>query len=403
MPLSTRLLPCLFAAAAVAFAAGEPAAYRKLTLSDKFYCEGAAFGDVNRDGHADAIAGPYWYEGPDFSRRHEIYPAVAFDPLRYSENFLTFTDDFNADGWLDVLVLGFPGVDASWFENPGNGGGPWQRHVVFMPVDNESPTFTDLLGNGRRVLLCSSSGRVGYATRDARDPIHPWAFHPISAAGPWQRFTHGLGCGDVNGDGRLDVLDKDGWWEQPAKLDGDPVWPRHPFPFSPTKGAAQMYVYDVNGDGLPDVIACLDPHGYGLAWFEQVRGAPGETTFREHAILSTKPDEKIGGVQFSQPHALELCDVDGDGRLDLVTGKRWWAHGPTGDVDAGGAPVLYAFLLRRGANGEVSYLPYRIDDASGIGTQFMNADVNGDGRPDFITANKRGTFVFLSQKSPATP
>jgi hypothetical protein len=379
--------------------ASELASYRKLQVSDQFFSEGANFGDFNHDGVMDAVSGPYWYEGPEFKARHEIYPAAPYDPLHYSENFFAFTHDFNGDGWTDVLVLGFPGVDASWYENPAKTGLPWRRHVAFMPVDNESPTFSDVFGNGHPVLLCMSNGRIGYAAYDPKDPNRPWTFHPISPQGTWQRFTHGLGYGDVNGDGRVDILDKEGWWEQPASLAKDPVWTRHAFPFA-AAGGAHMHVFDVNGDGLPDVITSLNAHGYGLTWYEQTRSAGGEISFQPHAILSAKPEEKIADVQFAQLHAIAVADMDGDGLPDLITGKRWWAHGPTGDADPNGTPVLYAFLLRRGPDG-AHFEPHRIDDASGIGTQVVVADANGDGRPDIVVGNKRGTFVFLSQLAAA--
>ena len=403
--MPTRALLCLLLATASVVAAGAAAPsvarYRKLVLNDQFLSEGATFGDLNRDGHADAIAGPYWYAGPDFKQRHELYRPYVFDPLRYSDNFFAFVHDFNADGWNDVLVLGFPGVDASWYQNPADTGKPWRRHVVFHPLDNESPTFGDILGNGQLALLGTSGGRIGYVTFDPKDATKAWSFHAISPPGPWQRYTHGLGFGDVNGDGRNDILEKDGWWEQPASLAGDPAWKKHAVAFAPGRGGAQMYVYDVNGDGRGDVITCRDAHGYGLSWFEQTRASDGAIAFREHAITSTKAEEKIGGVQFSQPHAIALIDVDGDGLNDIVTGKRWWAHGPRGDADPNGTPVIYAFLLRRGANHTATFTPHLIDDASGIGVQLVLADANADGRPDIVSANKRGTFLFLSEKSSA--
>jgi len=375
-----------------------PPNYRKLQLSDQFFCEGATFGDFNRDGKMDAVAGPYWYAGPDFKQRHDLYPAAPFDPLRYSDNFFAFAHDFNRDGWTDILVLGFPGVDASWYENPAGKGSVWRRKVVYLPVDNESPTFGDLLGNGQPALICMSGGRIGYAAYDPKDPGRPWIFKAISPPGPWMRFTHAIGFGDVNGDGRNDILVKDAWWEQPASLEGDPLWKKHAVAFAPGKGGAQMYAYDINGDGRNDVITSRDAHGYGLSWFEQMRGADGAISFREHPILSTKAEEKINGLQFSQLHAIELVDVDGDGIKDIVTGKRWWAHGPKGDAEPNADPVIYAFLVRREPNGGARFEPHLIDHASGVGVQLVMADANGDGRPDIVSANKRGTFVFLSEK-----
>jgi hypothetical protein len=293
-------------------------------------------------------------------------------------------------------------VDASWFENPGTRGGFWRRHVVFLPVDNESPTFGQLLGDtSAPALICMSRGRIGYATWNPKDATLPWVFHPISPQGTWQRFTHGFGFGDVNGDGRNDLLEKEGWWEQPASLKGDPEWKRHKFPFvgsGPTAGGgAQMYVMDVNGDGKNDVITAIHAHRFGLSWWEQTgTDAQGEITFKEHVITSRNEKDKVAGVQFAQPHAMAIADFDGDGLPDILTGKRWWAHGPNGDVDAAAAPVLYAFLLRRGADG-AHFEPHLIDNTTGVGTQVVTVDVNGDGKPDVIVGNKRGTAVLLSQ------
>jgi hypothetical protein len=397
----SRLLALAFAAtAACSCLAADPgvATYRRLKLNDQFFCEGATFGDLNRDGVPDAISGPYWYEGPDFKVRHEIYPALPFDPLRYSDNFFAFVHDFNVDGWPDILVIGFPGADVSWYANPGPKGGMWRRHVAFLPVDNESPTFCPLFKDGPPVLLCMSGGRLGYANWDPKEPTRPWTFRAISPAMNWQRFTHGLGWGDVNGDGRNDILEKDGWWEQPASLTGNPLWKYHKFDFTAgsNRGGAQMYVFDVNGDGRNDVITSLNAHGFGLAWFEQTRDPQGGISFVPHLITSPKEMEMPLGVQFGQPHAIDLADFDGDGLPDILTGKRWWAHGPTGDVAPNAPPVVYAFLLRRGPNHTATFVPHLIDDATGVGTQVVAADVNGDGKPDIIVGNKRGTTVLLS-------
>ncbi len=403
--MKSPLLHALIAfssAATFAFAAAPlVASYRKVQLNDQFFSEGATFGDLNNDGKLDAISGPYWWEGPDFKVRHEIYAAVPWDPLRYSDNFFAFVHDFNGDGWNDVFVLGFPGVDASWYQNPGAKGGAWRRNVVFLPVDNESPTFARVLGTDKApALVCMSRGRVGYATWDPKAPATPWVFHPVSPPGNWQRFTHGLGVGDVNGDGRPDILEKDGWWEQPASLAGDSVWKQHKFPFAP-KGGAQMYVFDVNGDGRNDVITSLHAHGFGLSWWENVAGPDGAITFKEHLITSPKEEEKLNGVQFAQLHAIDLVDFDGDGLPDILTGKRWWAHGPKGDAQPDAPPVVYVFLLRRGPNGTATYEPRLLNDNTGVGTQVVAMDVNGDGRPDIIVGNKRGTALLLSEKTPA--
>src|SRR5262245_45353232 len=160
-------------------------AFKKKQLSNEFWSEGANFGDFNHDGQNDIVSGPYWWEGPSFEKRHEYAPAVAnfkrkkedgseetakgFDPHNYSKNFFAFTYDFNKDGWTDILILGFPGEESAWYENPKGREGHWQRHIIIEVTDNESPTFADLTGDGKPELICSSRGSYGYAEPDWND------------------------------------------------------------------------------------------------------------------------------------------------------------------------------------------------------------------------------------------
>ena len=396
--------------------ADELHTFKRIQLSDQFWSEGANFGDLNRDGKNDIISGPWWYEGPDFKIRHEFYPSTnTFDlklgPMttvkvpgfegtlgkdnRYSDNFFVWTPDLNGDGWNDILIIGFPGQDTSWYENPRGREGHWIRHKIFDDTCNESPTFTDITGDGRPELVGITKGRYGYAGPDPAAPEKPWVFHPLSPNNNYGNFTHGMGVGDVNGDGRADLIEKDGWWEQPASLAGDPIWTFHPQPFG--VGGSQMYAYDVNGDGLKDIITGLSAHGFGLAWFEQYREG-GTIKFREHILMNKEPGESRYGVKFSELHAIDLVDMDGDGLLDIVTGKRFWSHGRTGDPDRNSAAVLYWFQLVRGANGSVDYVPHLIDDNSGVGVQVVARDLNGDGLADIVVGNKKGTFVHLHEK-----
>ena len=393
--------------------------FTKQHLEKFYWSEGAAFGDLNRDGKPDAVCGPYWWEGPDFTKRHELYaPTATFKRKEAdgvetvwpgfeggygrknayaTDNFFAFVHDFDGDGWNDVLTYGLPHTPAYLYVNPAGREERWVRHTVLDEVDNESPTFVDLTGDGRPEIVCVHGGNFGYATPDPKNPGAKWRFTPITAGGTWPRYTHGLGVGDLNGDGRPDVLCKDGWFEQPASLAGDPAWRFHRHFFAPA--AAQMFAYDVNGDGRADVVTALAAHGFGLAWYEQLaeREAGGEMRFKEHVFMNHEPRENRYGVVFSEIHAVELVDVDGDGRKDIVTGKCFWAHGPTGAPDGQAPAVLYWFKLVRGADGTVDWVPHLIDADSGVGRQVGLGDVNGDGRPDIIIGNKKGAFVFVNE------
>ncbi|MEM8953295.1 MAG: PVC-type heme-binding CxxCH protein [Verrucomicrobiota bacterium] len=374
-------------------------------LADKFHSESATLADLDNDGDQDVIYGPFWYEGPQFKKSHLIYRPSPFAIGKYSNNFFVFADDLDKDGWKDVLVLGFPAREKGtyWFKNPGKAAGtdPWQKFEVFDGVENESPTWADVDGDGQKEVLCSIGGRFGFvAPADRNHPEKPWILTPITPPGSTGgKFTHGLGFGDVNGDGRNDLLEKTGWWRQPA---GGGMWKKFPFTFSDNKGGSQMWAYDFDGDGDNDVVSAINAHGYGLDWFEHVQDKEGGITFKRHPIMGAHLDQSPSGVVFSQLHALRLDDVDGDGLKDIVTGKRYFAHG---GKDPGGmdAPVIYWFRTTRDGNGGVTFVPYLIHDDSGVGTDVTTGDLNNDGHIDLIVGNKKGCFVHLQTEYPAQP
>jgi hypothetical protein len=406
----------VLATTAVAFAAAPRAVtFQKITLSTDYTCDGINAADINRDGKPDVIAGPYWYAGPDFKAKHAFYEPVALPPeVSPSNSMFTFVHDFNGDGWTDILVLGrVLHHEAFWYENPGKAdvGKPdhrWKKHFAATRVFGESPIFDDVDGDGKPELLSISGTTAndkikqwGWYAPDWSAPTKPWRFVTVTEKADFNHYYHGEGVGDINGDGRKDIVLNEGWFEQPAK--GAPagtLWKKHDFIFSKDRGGAQIEVYDVNGDGKNDVITAINAHGWGLSWFEHQRDAAGKITFTEHRLMGTREEEKKFGVAFSQPHAVTLADIDGDGLKDIVTGKRRWAHGPKGDVEPMETPVNYAFLLRRDAKapGGAKFVPQLIDDASGLGTQVVATDVSGDGTPDVLASSKLGAFVFVTKR-----
>ena len=537
---------------------GPRVRWKKTVVDSAFRSEGVCVVDVNKDGRPDIIVGDCWYEAPKDKggswTRHILRndkkgkPADRkWDPHGYSDSFCCFSDDFNGDGYPDVIVIPWPGDPCYWYENPGSKGGLWKQHHVTNSACNETPIYIDLFKTGKRILVMGwqpkkADGRGNYNDRGemcyfvpGKDPTQPWERHSISGPSTpgkysvpgTQMFSHGLGHGDVNGDGRIDIICTGGWWEQPEKLTSAP-WRFHPASLS--NGCADMYVYDVDGDGHGDII-CSAPHWYGFFWFQAKPGKDisfvqrdiiptpatiakesasrvqlgkdersvfdainklrekkyrraalavhpelcrmardqaqrvakegtgkqvniggnykgivvGVVNITEEAIKSNsadmvakamlvapgadkdsiKPGYEIGigyapgptgGIYtliigdrklFSLPagtHALHCVDIDGDGLKDLVTGRRYWAHAPNakgegGDEGVNDPAVLYWFRAKKNKTGFTTFVPERIDDDSGVGTQFAVADINGDGLLDVVISNKRGVFVFEQVRS----
>lgn len=376
----------LLAAGAQAARAGE-VRFQKTVVDAAFRSEGVALGDVNRDGKTDLIVGVAWYEAPRW-RMHEIQPTRKYDPAKdRSPCYISFAADVNADGWVDSIVIGRPGAECFWFENPKGKPGHWARRVVCKSACNETPQFADLLGTGGPVLLFGTGGRMTWFAAP-KDPTGPWQAHPVGPKGGagTAKYAHGLGVGDMNGDGRKDVITTAGWYEAP-KDRGAGTWPFRRAKLGPA--AADMYAYDVDGDGDADVVSS-SAHAYGIWWFERI-ASPKGTEFKQHLICK----------DFSQTHALHLVDVNGDGLKDLVTGKRYFAHRGK-DPGAHEPAVLYWFELRRDPKAAPRFVPHRIDENSGVGTQFAVGDVDADGRVDVVTSNKKGVHLFR-QRPAARP
>jgi hypothetical protein len=198
----------------------------------------------------------------------------------------------------------------------------------------------------------------------------------------------------VNGDGRMDLLIKDGWFEQPPSLDDARKWTFHTVAFAPI-GGADMFAYDVDGDGDNDVITSLAAHDFGLAWHEQTRDGDS-INFREHVIMGDRPEQNRYALVFSELHSVNLADIDGDGLKDIITGKTYYSHHKQSPMWDAGA-VVYWFRLVRTPEG-VDWLPYKADSESGIGRQLVVHDINKDGLPDLASGGMKGAHVLLHRR-----
>lgn len=333
--------------------------------------EACAFTDVNKDGKLDIISGENWFEAPQWTPHR-------FRELNYTNNYVDdFSDlpmDVNGDGHVDVVSAAWFSKSLFWHENPGRTGGNWREHSIHSGVSNEFAFLVDLDNDGQARELLPQFG-------DAKAPLSwfewrggKWVRHQVSD----KSYGHGIGAGDVNGDRRTDIVTPKGWFEAPA----DPrtgTWTFHGgFPEAP--GLSFLHVADVNGDKRADIVGS-HAHDYGLFWMEQGT----DDTWTKRII----DDSWSGG------HAVTLADLNRDGQLDLITGKRYMAH--NGKDPGEREPLgVYWYEWRRAADGKVEWVRHVVEygTRTGGGMQIPVADLDGDGDLDFATAGKSGLFLF---------
>jgi hypothetical protein len=364
-------------------------------ISDFYYGWCAAAADINRDGVLDVISGPFYYLGPDYTERHEFTAARTYNPSnQFTQGMVNFAYDFTGDGWPDILMVDQRPIFL--YVNPRGESRRWDRYNVVPNASTEIELLKDIDGDGKPAVLFGADGAMEYAKPDPANPTAPWIVHRVSEKIGVN--AHGMGVGDINGDGRMDIVNNRGWWEHPPAGSTQETWTFHPVDFG--SGGAEMGVYDVNGDGLNDVVTGLAAHGWGLAWFEQKRDAEGKISFVRHNIMGDFSTKNAGNVTFSELHAMTFADLDGDGIPDIIVGKRVFSHLESyTDPDPYGPAVLYWYRTVRNpkAEGGAEFVPELIHNRSGVGSHLAAVDLNRDGAIDIITSTNRGTFIFWNK------
>jgi hypothetical protein len=360
--------------------------YFKPIRVDQKRFESCNVADFNNDGKLDIVAGEFIYLAPDWKavRIREIKSDINDSGDGYAWDFMDAPLDVDGDGWLDIVTCSWHGQQMEWFRNPGPGGeGFWTMTLVEKNGSYECGDLADVDGDGKANEILPATAHTSWAeVGTLPDGKRGLVVHRIAeAGGDW-----GTGVGDLNGDGRPDILRPSQWFEAPKDIRKDP-WKSHPIAMGnldPAKSdhTPQILVYDVNADGRNDVVTS-SAHGYGIFWYEQT----ADGGFQQHVIDNT----------WTQAHSLTLADVDGDGDLDLFTGKRHRAHNgndPEDDLPPG---VYWYELVQKP---EVVWKRHVISFNAGIGSG-MNipvVDIDGDGDLDVVVTGKwAGPVIFENQ------
>jgi len=395
------LLGALISVGAATVSRAADIKWEKIVL-DRGMSEGCSVVDVNGDGLLDVVCLPNWYRAPFWDKRpaHEIVKSGEFI-MNYGQIAL----DINGDGRPDIVSAGWYDKDIFWYENPfsdpkaiknlGEEYKEWTQHLLPRPpelgggcecilgVDVDGDGVTDVVPNRRPLgwykLEKDAEGKPAFK----RYPVDESG----RRSGDW---LHGLGFGDINGDGRKDLVTGEGWWET-AKNPLTEKWIEHR-DFHFPDASVPIIVTDVDGDGLNDLIYG-EGHNYGLYWVQQVKeGDSRKWVVHDIDTSKTRPRCDIPTRPISQAHALVWIDLDGDGQNELVTGKRWRGHG---DDDPGSFDPLCVYYYKYDrAKNEWSQHIISYDDHVGVGMQIQVVDLDGDGDLDVVCPGKSGLYIF---------
>jgi len=356
-----------------------PLQFQKKQIASESF-ESVGVFDVNGDSYLDIVSGSFWYEGPDFLNR--TYLGERERHGEYWDDFSTIPLDVNGDGRMDYVTGGWFNKTLKWYENPRDNS-PWKEHIIDETGNVETVRGWDVNGDGFEEIV----------PNNPNDPLKFYKLNRDDNGNTLGTFTkvsisghqdHGLGFGDINGDGRGDFVISTGWLEAPKNITED-EWVLHK-EFELGDASVPILVVDVNDDNKNDLIVGQG-HSYGLSWFEQKNSRSEKRSWVKHPIDPYN----------SQFHTMEWVDLDGDGRGELVTGKRYRGH--NGRDPGGNDPTgLYYFKW----NGEsfvkntISYGP--LGEGKGTGLYFEVVDVTKNGRKDIIVAGKDGLYVFFNER-----
>jgi HEAT repeat protein len=348
--------------------------FRLHTINDQSRFEAAGILDINRDGKLDIFCGGFWYEAPT-GKKHFVREVPERDEYHY--DFANIPVDVDGDGFEDIVNAAWHNKTLFWVRNPGSADGQFQVIEIDRPGNIETLIAVDINGDGQLDILPNISGSTAwyeYKGDPSAEAGVRWDKHLLPAC----VSGHGIGAGDIDGDGRCDIVGPRGWLGQPAK-DHD-EWQCHQ-EFDLGTASIPIIVHDVDTDGDSDIIWGMG-HEYGIFWLEQRREGQTKRYWRRHRI----------DRNWSQAHFLLLADLNNDGIDELVTGKRYRAHN---GHDPGGNDPLGVYYYRFDPATQ-SWKRHLVHEGGqvGFGINTAAADIDNDGDVDIVAPGKSGLYLL---------
>lgn len=363
--------------------------YRKITINATSDFEAANAADINGDGKLDIVCGDTWYEAPNWTphkfREIGVWGRDA-NHSGYRADFADLPVDVNGDGNVDIVSSDYASGEIYWHENPGKAklkeGTLWEKHLIAKPGSAETTVFAPMLGNKTISPVCilpnCGGNVVWYELRksDGKGEASRWVEHLVGKEGA----GHGVGFGDVNGDGKTDIVTPHGWYENINALADQWKWHKD-WECNPGDLGISTPTADFDGSGHPSVVFGSGHH-YGLFWLQHDTASAGG--WKQTPIDNT----------WSQVHTLLLTDLEGTKQPVILTGKRYKAH----DTDPGAQEPLGLYYYRYDKQ-DKRWHKHVIDEKTqtGTGLQLTAVDLRRTGRLDILAPGKSGLYLFINE------
>lgn len=255
-----------------------------------------AVGDLSGDGYPDIIVaddtgiGLQWYEYPSW-KKHVLETRSVFTTDMQAA-------DVDGDGDTDIVVQDIKANVTLWYPNPLKGGGDWKPVTIGSPYGHDVEVG-DVNRDGKLDVVVRTGDTTVFIQRTPRE----WSKRTINTGG-----RGGTALGDIDRDGDLDIAGNGYWLECPA----DPVqgeWRRH-LVAAGWPDDSGVTLADMNGDRRLDVLLAPAEEAGRLSWYEAPTD-PRAGRWVEHVI-----DPEVSHV-----HTFKVADMDRDGDPDVVTAE----------------------------------------------------------------------------------